>query len=71
MRSNCRHFIASTIRVDRKFRMLGRNTSPFADIQNIYNHQSVIEYSGDQKARALFAENQLGIHPGGRINIEF
>lgn len=59
------------VRVDRKFRMLGRSTSLFADIQNIYNHRSVIEYSWDQKARGLFAEKQLGILPVVGINIEF
>jgi hypothetical protein len=59
------------IRVDRKFKLLGRNTSLFADIQNVYNHQSVIEYSWDQKTRALFAEKQLGILPVVGINVEF
>ena len=59
------------VRVDRKFRMFGRSTSLFADIQNIYNHQSVIEYSWDQKTRGLFAEKQLGILPVIGINIEF
>jgi hypothetical protein len=59
------------VRVDRKFRTFGRSTSLFADIQNIYNHQSVIEYSWDQKTRGLFAERQLGILPVVGINIEF
>lgn len=59
------------VRIDRKFRMFGRSTSLFADIQNIYNHQSVIEYSWDQKSRGLFAEKQLGILPVVGINVEF
>jgi hypothetical protein len=49
--------------------MLGRNTSLFAEIQNIYNHQSVIEYSWDQKGvGALRREATL---PVVGINIEF
>ena len=59
------------VRIDRKFRMLGRSTSLFADIQNIYNHQSVIEYSWDQKTRGPFAEKQLGILPVVGVNVEF
>lgn len=59
------------VRVDRKFKVFGRNTSLFADIQNIYNHRSVIEYSWDQKTPGLFAEKQLGILPVVGINIEF
>lgn len=59
------------VRVDRKFRLFGRNTSLFADMQNLYNHRSVIEYSWNQKARELYAEKQLGFLPVVGINIEF
>ena len=59
------------LRVDRKFRLFGRNTSLFADIQNIYNHHSVITYEWNQKTRELHAEKQLGFLPVLGINIEF
>jgi hypothetical protein len=59
------------VRVDRKFRLFGRNTSLFAEMQNLYNHRSVIEYSWNQKTRELYAEKQLGLLPVLGINIEF
>jgi deoxycytidine triphosphate deaminase len=59
------------VRVDRKFRMFGRSTSLFADIHNVYNHRSVIEYSWNQKTRELHAEKQLRLLPVIGINIEF
>jgi hypothetical protein len=59
------------VRVDRKFRLFGRNTSLFADLQNLYNHRSVIEYSWNQKTRELYAEKQLGFLPVVGINVEF
>jgi hypothetical protein len=58
-------------RVDRKFTLLGRNTSLFADMRNLYNHRSVIEYSWNQKIRDLYAEKQLGVLPVVGINVEF
>jgi hypothetical protein len=59
------------LRVDRKFHLFGRNTSLFADVQNVYNHQSVITYEWNQKTRELHAEKQLGFLPVVGINIEF
>jgi outer membrane receptor protein involved in Fe transport len=59
------------VRIDRKFRLFGRNTSLFADMQNLYNRRAVIEYSWNQKARTLYAEKQLEFLPIVGINIEF
>jgi outer membrane receptor protein involved in Fe transport len=59
------------LRVDRKFRFFGRNASLFAEMQNLYNHRSVIEYSWNQKTRELYAEKQLGLLPVIGINAEF
>jgi hypothetical protein len=59
------------LRVDRKFTLFGRNTSLFAEMQNLYNHRSVIEYSWNQKTQELYAEKQLGLLPVVGINIEF
>jgi hypothetical protein len=59
------------LRLDRKFRVLGRSGSLFAELQNLYNHRSVIEYSWNQKTRALYAEKQLGLLPVIGINVEF
>jgi hypothetical protein len=59
------------VRIDRKFKLFGRDTSLFADMQNLYNHRSVIEYSWNQKTRELYAEKQLGFLPVVGINIEF
>jgi hypothetical protein len=58
-------------RVDRKFGLLGRNTSLFAEVQNLYNNQSTISYEWNEKTRALHAEKQLGFLPVLGINIEF
>jgi hypothetical protein len=51
--------------------LFGRNTSLFADIQNVYNHKSVITYEWNQKTRELHSEKQLGFLPVLGINIEF
>jgi hypothetical protein len=59
------------VRVDRKFGLLGRNTSLFAEVQNLYNNQSTINYEWNEKARELHAEKQLGFLPVVGINIEF
>jgi hypothetical protein len=59
------------VRVDRKFRFFGGNVSLFAEMQNLYNHRSVIEYSWNQKTRELYAEKQLGLLPVVGINVEF
>jgi outer membrane receptor protein involved in Fe transport len=59
------------VRIDRKFTLFGRNTSLFADMQNLYNRRAVIEYSWNQKARELYAEKQLEFLPIVGINIEF
>jgi hypothetical protein len=59
------------VRVDRMFRFFGRNASLFAEMQNLYNHRSVIEYSWNQKTRELYAERQLGFLPVIGINVEF
>jgi hypothetical protein len=59
------------VRIDRKFRLLGRNTSLFAEMQNLYNHRSVVEYSWNQKTKQLHAEKQLGLLPVVGINVEF
>jgi hypothetical protein len=59
------------LRVDRKFRWWGRSTSLFAEVQNLYNQQSVIAYEWNQKSRALHGEKQLGIFPTVGINVEF
>jgi hypothetical protein len=59
------------LRIDRKFTLFGRNTSLFADMQNLYNRRAVIEYSWNQKTRELFAEKQLEFLPIVGINIEF
>ena len=59
------------VRVDRKFRLLGRNASLFAEVQNLYNHQSTINYEWNQKTRELNAEKQLGFLPIVGINVEF
>lgn len=59
------------VRVDRKFTLFGRNTSLFADMQNLYNRRAVIEYSWNQKTRELYAEKQLEFLPIVGINIEF
>jgi hypothetical protein len=59
------------LRVDRRFRFFGRTASLFGEMQNLYNHRSVIEYSWNQKTRELYAERQLGLLPVIGINIEF
>jgi hypothetical protein len=59
------------VRVDRQFSLFGRNTSLFADMQNVYNHQSVITYEWNQKERRLHAEKQLGFLPVVGLNVEF
>jgi hypothetical protein len=59
------------LRVDRKFGLLGRNTSLFAEVQNLYNNQSTINYEWNEKTRELHAEKQLGLFPIVGINIEF
>jgi hypothetical protein len=59
------------VRVDRKFGLLGRNTSLFAEVQNLYNNQSTINYEWNEKTRELHAETQLGFLPVVGINIEF
>jgi hypothetical protein len=59
------------VRVDRKFRSFGRHASLFAEMQNLYNHRSVIEYSWNQKTREVYAEKQLGLLPVVGINVEF
>jgi hypothetical protein len=57
--------------VDRTFRFFGRDASLFAEMQNLFNHRSVIEYSWNQKTRELYAEKQLGLLPVLGINVEF
>jgi hypothetical protein len=59
------------LRVDRKFTFFRRHASLFAELQNLYNHRSVIEYSWNQKVRELYAEKQLGLLPVVGINVEF
>jgi hypothetical protein len=59
------------LRVDRMFRLFGRQASLFAEMRNLYNHRSVIEYSWNQKTRELYAEKQLGLLPVVGINVEF
>ena len=59
------------VRIDRRFRWFGRTTSLFADLQNIYNHRSVIYYEWNQKTRELHEEKQLGFLPVLGLNIEF
>jgi hypothetical protein len=59
------------LRLDRKFRFFGRNAALFAELQNLYNHRSVVEYSWNQKTRQLYAEKQLGLLPVVGINVEF
>jgi hypothetical protein len=59
------------VRIDRKFKLFGRNTSLFADMQNAYNHRSVINYEWNQKTRELHAEKQLAFLPVVGINVEF
>jgi hypothetical protein len=59
------------VRIDRKFRLFGRNTSLSADMQNLYDRRAVIEYSWNQKTRELYAEKQLEFLPIVGINIEF
>jgi outer membrane receptor protein involved in Fe transport len=59
------------VRIDRKLTLFGRNTSLFADMQNLYNRRAVIEYSWNQKTRELYAEKQLEFLPIVGINIEF
>jgi hypothetical protein len=59
------------VRLDRKFRFFGQNASLFAEMQNLYNHRSVIEYSWNQKTRELYAEKQLGLLPVLGVNVEF
>jgi hypothetical protein len=59
------------VRVDRKFRLLGRNTSLFAEVQNLYNNRSTITYEWNEKTRELHAEKQLGLFPIVGINVEF
>jgi hypothetical protein len=59
------------LRLERQFALFGKHTSLFADVQNVYNHQSVITYEWNQKTRELHAEKQLGFLPVVGINVEF
>jgi hypothetical protein len=59
------------LRVDRKFSFFGRNTTLFGEMQNLYNHRSVINYEWNQKTRELHREKQFGLLPVVGINIEF
>ena len=49
----------------------GETRRCLAEMQNLYNHRSVIEYSWNQKTRELYAEKQLGLLPVVGINVEF
>jgi hypothetical protein len=59
------------LRVDRKFQLFGRTSSIFLEMQNLYNHRAVIEYSWNQKTPELYAEKQLGLLPIVGFNVEF
>jgi hypothetical protein len=58
-------------RVDRRFRWGRADLSLFVEVQNVYNHQAIIEYEWNEKTRKPHGVKQLGLLPILGLNVKF
>ena len=64
-------FHALDVRVDRRWSFRGWQLDVYVDVQNVYGHKNVSQYTWNPRTGEVEPNDSLGILPSIGVNVEF